>query len=261
MNGKKGELMRYRVYAPVALAGIGDLPDTILDRAVIIRMRRRSPDELIEHYRERTSRPEGERLGEDLATWAVRVEHRIGDPWPQMPAGVADRPADVWEPLLAIAEVVGGDWPQRAREACVAFVAGGRDDTASLGQRLLADLREVFGDRDVMSSAEICRGLVAMEEAPWADMYGKPIDARRLAKMLHAYRVGSTKIRIGESSVRGYRREDLHDTWRRYVSPGSGTPGTSGTPLASTVPDVPAVPDPGQEAFPDWAAAAYERER
>ena len=41
---------------------------------------------------------------------------------PDMPLGIEDRNADVWEPLLAIAEAAGGDWPQRAREAAIALV-------------------------------------------------------------------------------------------------------------------------------------------
>jgi Protein of unknown function (DUF3631) len=258
MVGKTAELMRFRVYAPVALAGIGNcLPDTILDRSVIIPMRRRAPDERVEQYRERTSRPVGERLAEDLAVWAAGVEHRIGDPWPQMPDGVADRPADVWEPLLAVAEVAGGDWPKRAREACKAFVKDARDDTVSLGQRLLADLRDVFGDRDVMSSAEICRSLAALEEAPWADMHDKPIDARRLSKMLGAYGAKPKTVRIGDSTPRGYTREDLVDPWRRYLSI-SATGATSATPLASHVADVADVADAAADS-PLWDAYLEER--
>lgn len=288
MVGKKAELLKFRVYAPVALAGIGDcLPDTILDRAVIVRMRRRAPDEPVEQYRERTCRPEGEQLAEQLAEWTEANGHRVGDPWPTMPTGVADRPADVWEPLLAVADLAGELWPKRAREACLAFVTGARDDTASLGVRLLADVRDLFGDRDVMASADLCTHLAGLDEAPWGDMYGKSIDQRRLAKMLGHYGVRSTKVRIGDTTPRGYRREDLSDTWRRYLSPGSGTAGSGGTSQASTVPDafhvphasgtdatsgtllsrevpdVAPVPLPRQEPEPltDWATPVYDRER
>ena len=240
MVGKKGELVRYRVYAPVALAGIGDcLPDTILDRAVIVRMRRRAPDEQIEQYRERTCRADGEKLREELAAWAVDAADRIGDPWPTMPAGVHDRPADVWEPLLAVADVVGGAWPKRARAACVAFVTGARADVASLGSRLLADVRTVFGDRDRMWSAELCERLAAMEEAPWGDMYGKPIDPRRLSRMLGQYDgIKPRDVRIGDRVARGYQREDLADAWHRYLGTVTATAATSTTALASAVADV-----------------------
>jgi Protein of unknown function (DUF3631) len=264
MNGKKGVLQRFKVYAPAALAGIGDLPDTILDRAVIVRMRRRARGEAIEQYRERTARPAGEDLAERLSGWAVNVEHRIGDPWPQMPRGVVDRPADVWEPLLAVAEVAGEGWSKRAREACVAFVSGARNDTASLGQRLLGDLRDVFGDADKLASAEICRRLAAIEEAPWADMYGKPIDPRRLAKMLGEYEVKSKVVRIGDATPRGYDRADLSDAWDRYVPQGSATGATTATSLASHVADVADVADTSTESLwadQSWADDLYDRER
>ena len=102
-----------------------------MDRAVVVRMRRRAPDERVRDYRERTTRPEGDALRELLAKWAADVADWVGDPWPQMLPGVADRPADVWEPLLVVADLAGGDWPGRAREACGAFITGARDDTAS----------------------------------------------------------------------------------------------------------------------------------
>jgi hypothetical protein len=226
------------VYAPAAVAGIGTLPDTILDRAVVVRMRRRAPDERIRDYRERTTRPEGEALRELLAKWTEYVAGQVGDPWPDMPPGVADRPADVWEPLLAVAGLAGGEWPKLAAEACTAFIDGARDDTETAGTRLLADLRQVFGDTDVQSTETILGKLHALEESPWGDWYGKPLNARGLAKLLKPYQVKATQVRIGETTPRGYRRSDLHEAWRSYLPGGSETSTTSATSLASHVLDV-----------------------
>jgi Protein of unknown function (DUF3631) len=265
MNGTTAKLTRFRVYAPAAVAGIGTLPDTILDRAVVVHMRRRAPDERVRDYRERTTRPEGDALRELLARWTKYVAGRVGDPWPVLPPGVADRPADVWEPLLMVADLAGGDWPQRAREACTAFVTDARDDSASLGTRLLADIRAVWPSSgtdgtsgtvlashvpDVplvphLATDELLRRLHAIEEAPWGDWYGKPLNPRELAKLLKPYEVHSTKVRIGESTPRGYRATDFHEAWARYPSEGSATSATSATPLASQVADVAAVADTG----------------
>jgi hypothetical protein len=247
MNGTSAKLTRFPVYAPAAVAGIGTLPDTILDRAVIIRMRRRAPDERVRDYRERTTRPEGDTLRDQLAAWTAHVAGRIGDPWPDMPAGVADRPADVWEPLLAVADLAGGDWPKLAAEACTAFVTGARDDTRSAGTRLLADLRHVFGDASLLFTQTILDKLHALTESPWADWsYGKPFSARDLADMLKDHQVKSHQLRIGEDSRKGYRRADLEDAWRRYLGQGSETSETSETYLASTVSAVSAVSPPQQ---------------
>jgi hypothetical protein len=266
MNGQAATLTRFRVYAPAAIAGIGGLPDTIMDRAVIVRMRRRAPDERIRDYRERTTRPEGEALRGQLAAWAADIAGRIGDPWPDMPPGVADRAADVWEPLLMVADLAGADWPKRAAEACTAFVTGAQDDTASTGTRLLADLRAEFGDAPQLFTQTILDRLHALSESPWADWsYGKPFSARDLADLLKEYQVRSRQLRIGEDSRKGYRRADLAEVWACYLpSRGSETSETSETPLASNVSAVSAVSAPRQDCTvcgepldPALAAAGY----
>jgi hypothetical protein len=261
MNGQNADLVRFGVYAPVALAGIGDcLPDTILDRAVIVPMRRRAPDEPVREFRERSTRPEGEALRERLDAWALDVFDKVGYPWPDMPPGVTDRPADVWEPLLMVAELAGGEWPARAREACQAFVTGDSDDAVSLGVRLLTDLLDAFRDAadlvPARSTEAILSHLHGLDEAPWGDWYGKPFSARNLAKLLKPYGVKSRLVRIGASPARGYRREDLWDPWTRYGVLGSlsVTSVTSVTPLASPVTHVTDVtdnpPDPDLFANP-----------
>jgi hypothetical protein len=247
MNGTSAKLTRFPVYAPAAVAGIGTLPDTILDRAVIVRMRRRAPDERVRDYRERTTRPEGEALRDQLAAWTAHVAGQVGDPWPDLPPGVADRPADVWEPLLAVADLAGGDWPKLAVEACTAFVTGARDNTGSAGTRLLTDLRDVFGDAPQLFTQTILDKLHELGESPWADWsYSKPFSARDLADMLKEHQVKSHQLRIGEDSRKGYRRADLEDAWRRYLDGGGETSETSETYLASTVSAVSAVSPPQQ---------------
>src|SRR5207245_5346365 len=87
----------------------------------------------------------------------------------------------------------------------------------SLGLRLLGDLRTVFGDRDAMWTVEILVALVDLEESPWGDLKGKPLDARRLAHLLRPYEVLSKQVRLGEKSQKGYTKESLWDVWSRYL--------------------------------------------
>src|SRR5262249_42539760 len=131
-------------YCAVALAGLGWLPDTILTRAVIIRMRRRAPNEKVTAFRRRVHAPEGHALRDRLAAWAKKKADVLAAARPEMPPGIEDRDADVWEPLLAIADAIGGDWPERARVAAVALVGAARDAEPSLGIRLLIDIRTIF---------------------------------------------------------------------------------------------------------------------
>lgn len=252
--GPTHDVQDFPVFGAVALAGLGDLPDTLMSRAVIVRMRRRLPSEPVEPFRRRLHAPEGEELRERLAAWADRVAEIVGDVWPEMPVGVTDRPADVWEPLLAIADAAGGHWPCTARTACTALVAMAESREASLGVRLLADLRTVFSDAgtDRLATDEVLRRLHALEEAPWQDLRGRPLDARGLAWRLRGYDVRPHQFRDhDDGKARGYSLYGtdaagggLADAFARYLAPsgpaGSGTGGTSGT---SQVSDSERVPD------------------
>src|SRR5699024_5923186 len=125
-------------------AGLDDLPDTIMTRSVVVRMRRRAPGERVEPWRLRTCGPDADALGERLREWSGRVQHLVR--WPEMPEGVEDRDADVWEALLAVADLAGGVWPERAAAAARAIVGRSRERTLTIGVMLLRDLRAVFTD-------------------------------------------------------------------------------------------------------------------
>jgi hypothetical protein len=215
-TGPTHDVHRFPVFAPVALAGLGDLPDTLMSRSIVIRMHRRAPHEHVEPFRIRIHEPIGHGLREQLAAWMGEVGPQVGAAWPDLPAGVTDRAADVWEPLIAIADAAGGPWPSRARNAAVAVTCVA-SETVSLGVQLLTDVRTAFGDRPVMSSADLVTALRAEEEAPWDELHGKGLTQRGLARRLAAYGVHPVRVRVGDPVLRGYRREDLWDVWQRYL--------------------------------------------
>ncbi len=223
VRGKAVELEEFPAFCPIAVAGLGNLPDSILTRSVIVKMRRRAPSEHVEPYRQRHHAPEGNQLRDRLALWASEIQQTILID-PLMPHGIADRNADVWEALFSMADAAGGDWPKCARLAAVALVADAKGDRGSLGVRLLADLHIVFENKSSMATADIVVSLMALEEAPWGDLKGKPLDARRLANFLKPYGVSSKNIRVGNNIVKGYTAEDLFDPWQRYLTPHSGEP-------------------------------------
>lgn len=252
--GPAHDVVDFPVFGAVALAGLGDLPDTLMSRSVIVRMRRRLPTEAVEPFRRRMHAPEGEELRERLTCWADQVAEIVGDAWPAMPDGVTDRPADVWEPLLAIADAAGGHWPCTARTACTALVAVAESREASLGVRLLSDLRAVFSDAgtDRLATDEVLRRLHALDEAPWQDLRGRPLDARGLAWRLRGYDVRPHQFRDEhDGKARGYSLYGtdaagggLADAFARYLAPsGPGGTGTAGTAGTSQVSDPERVPD------------------
>ncbi|MFJ2290466.1 DUF3631 domain-containing protein [Streptomyces sp. NPDC087894] len=231
-------------YCAVAMAGLGSLPDTVLTRSVIIRMRKRAPNERVEPYRQRIHEKQGHNLRDQLAAWADTVRDQVADAWPEMPDGVTDRPADVWEPLLAVADAAGGDWPARARTACLELISAAHDnDEASLGVRLLTDLRDrVFCGADRVPTAVVLEVLLAMDDGPWGDLDDKPINSRTLARLLAQYVTPANKpikprgIRTPSGFPKGYYAEDLTDAWTRYCPPPpeeSATSATSATPQVS----------------------------
>ncbi|WP_326807863.1 DUF3631 domain-containing protein [Streptomyces sp. NBC_01775] len=239
-------------FCAVAMAGLGSLPDTILTRSIIIRMRKRAPNEKIEPYRRRTHEPQGHALRNRLAEWADTIRDDIADAWPEMPEGVSDRPADVWEPLLAVADAAGGHWPERGRAACVELIAAASEnDKASIGVRLLTDLRDtVFCGADRMPTAVILECLLSMDDAPWADLDDKPLNSRTLAKLLGQYVTPANKpirprgIRTASGTPKGYHAEDLQDAWTRYCPPSPGETATAATSATPQVSEGESVADP-----------------
>jgi Protein of unknown function (DUF3631) len=182
-------------------------------------MKRRAPDEYVEAFRHRVHAPEGYALRDKLARWAGEIRDTVRDAWPEIPDGIEDRNADVWEPLLAVADAAGGDWPDRARVAAVTLVTESALGGASLGIRLLGDLRTVFGEiSTALPTNQIIRALRELDESPWDDLRGKPLDPRGLARRLAEYGVERKTIRIGDTTAKGYRREDFYDAWQRYLT-------------------------------------------
>jgi hypothetical protein len=234
VRGKNIETEEISAFAPVALAGLGWLPDTILSRSIVIRMQRRAAGEVVEPYRRRVHDADTDRVRTMIKTWANSV-WKDGLVWPDLPCEIQDRDADVWEPLIAIADVIGGDWPNKAREAAVTLVTASKDREPSLGIRLLSDLEKVFGDREEMQTAAILEALIGMDESPWGDLRGKPLDVRGLATRLRQYDVKPKVLRFGSSTARGYTRADLIQPWARYLRT---TPDTSVTSVTGvTTPD------------------------
>jgi predicted DNA-binding protein len=243
------------VFCPKVTAGLGGLPDTILDRAIVIAMQRRSRLERLERLRERRSRELGTPLRDALEFHVSKIEDlTLADE--VLPPELDDRAQDGWEPLLAIADVAGGHWPGSARLAAVAIHRSrvAADDTHAL--RLLHDCRTVFESSavDFLPTAELRAALIALDQSPWSDVRGKEITPHYMGKLLRTFVIESSRHRpfgVG-NPVHGYFRSSFLDAWDRYASPSpeSGTSGTSGTDRglatrseAGPVPDVPLVPD------------------
>ncbi|MFD8598380.1 DUF3631 domain-containing protein [Kitasatospora sp. NPDC059646] len=123
------EVQALPVYFALAIASTNDLPNAVMSRSVVIRMRRASGASVADYN---PRRADGHALRDRLATWADSVRDEL-DVWPELPDGINDRPADVWEPLLAVADAAGGHWPERARAACVQLTTASNAPTGQAG--------------------------------------------------------------------------------------------------------------------------------
>lgn len=225
--GTNQRVAAFPAFAAVAVAGLDDLPGTIASRAIVVRMRRRAGGEQIEPYRLRHHEPEGLNLGERLAD---ALDGLTLPDEPLLPDGVVDRPADVWEPLLAIAQAVHPTWAEQAARACVHLIAENRVGVPSLNITLLDDLRAVFTSADsprAIPTATLIEALRGREESPWRDLRGKPLDPAGLARRLRGFDISSVNLRFGAQVVKGYRLADFHDAWTRYLPPAPGNAATT----------------------------------
>jgi hypothetical protein len=221
--GEPHEPAEFSTWGAKFLALIGRLPGTLMDRAVVIPMRRRMAGEHVERLRLDHVETQCLPIRRQLVRLATDMVERLQAADPVTPPDLDDRAADNWRPLFAIADVAGEAWARRARSAA-AVVNGHRErDEPSLSIQLLADIREFLTDeRDAsaVSSAELVRRLVAREDRPWAtaSRNDRPLTPHGLARLLKPFDVNPAgAIRIGEKVVRAYRVAAFDDAFKRYL--------------------------------------------
>jgi hypothetical protein len=236
-GGKEGAPISYDVFSPKVISGIatGKLPDTIKDRAIVVPIDRKLKSEPVERFIPRRLQEEIDKLRDQLSAWEQRHSEALLDyDLPEPLEKISDRLEEAWEALLGIADLAGENYPEQARAAAVEL-AGEGDTDATASHALLIALRGVFGDREKMWTSQLVAALNGDDALPfgsWNDGAGiKPVE---LARLLARYRVKSRGIRIGDKSLKGYRREWLESAWERYGAVLADTPDTS--PYPSGIP-------------------------
>ena len=219
--GDNHEPRQFSVWAPVSLAAIGHLPGTIEDRSITVRLHRRRQDEPVESLRLDHSGGLDE-LARKAARWAADHRDLLVEADPTVPAGIYNRAADNWRPLLAIAAVAGGEWPDRASDVAVTLTRGSAEDDDTTRTMLLADLRELFNREPsgVLFTREILAALHKDETRPWPEWKnGKPMTDRQLAALLKDLGIKPKTVRRGSETDKGYKFEWFEDVFARYLTP------------------------------------------
>lgn len=219
-EGDGHEVRGFDVFAPAVLCGIGSLPGTLHDRSIPIRLERAKPGELRERFDSRHTEREHE-LRRKVARFVADSRARIASCDPKLPDAAFNRLADNWRPLLAIAKIAGGDWPQRAANAFTKLNSKEDSNAQGIGTLLLADIRQVFNEANAerMFSRTLIENLYAMSDRPWPEANrGKPITETWLARQLRGFGINSRTLRISDHRAKGYEAADFAEVFERYLS-------------------------------------------
>jgi hypothetical protein len=218
-QGAKFTTKDFTTFCPKAIAGIGTLPDTVADRSIPIQLRRRTQDEPCERWREREGHWQAQPLHERLSAWGAIAVETLRGARPALPQSLGDRQADVWEPLLAIADLAGDSWPMLARQAAIAL--SGTFEDADMTVEILTDIQIILADYaadDVITSKELVDHLVALDDRPWVTWsHGRPMSANKLARFLAPLGIFPAVRRVGTKVQRSYRIDAFHDAIARYL--------------------------------------------
>jgi putative DNA primase/helicase len=208
-EGDPPEARRFSSWGPKAIACIGKLADTLEDRAIILRMRRRAPGEKIKRMRSDKLHAELEPLRRQAVRWAADHLKDFSNIDPQMPEELNDRAMDNWRPLVAVADLAGENWPDKARAAAKALSGVVDVEDQEIGVLLLSDLRGIFDAEaaDKIETKTLLEKLVALDERPWRDYNKKPvrpITDRQLAKILRPFGVKPGQFWARSSALDSY---------------------------------------------------------
>jgi hypothetical protein len=222
ITNHKSRLVRFSCWCPKIIARIGRLPETLADRCIVVRMQRKTPNDQCERLRDLDVVAVGKDLRQQCAEFVEQHREAIATAKPAIPESLNDRAADIWEPLLAIADCAGGDWPQLAREAGVALSSDTRENNP-IGS-LLLDIFLLFAmsGQDRLPTRALIDALnTQFTERPWMETRkGQRSTEMWLSEQLRPFGISPRTLRNQNTLAKGYVREDFDEAFRRYIPTG-----------------------------------------
>ncbi len=210
--------VKFNVYCPKALAGIGKLPETIEDRSVVIQMCRKRTSDIKEKLRHADDE-DFDSLKDLIANWAQENLEALSKARPEIPSQLSDRKQDCWESLLTIADQLGADVAIQARRAAIAL-SGKSNDEAPVFEEVLIAIKVIFEKHgvDKISTADLIKFLCEDDEAPWKYFNnGRVITARQLAKILKEFDITSKQTRFLNMTCKAYHLADFEGSFAKYL--------------------------------------------
>lgn len=202
-TGKEGGVIKHPVYGPLALAGIGRLPATLMSRSIIIPMHRST-------IQQELFNPRVGFYSEEIARWAELVSL---DPNPQMPPQIKGRDADKWRPLIAIGKAL--DRSLIAYEAMSEFYK--ENTIPDIKELLLRDIHDAFIDAqtNILTTEMLLDHLLKLEysEVDWSEHL---LTKTKIARMLSEFQIANRPQRYHGVLARCWFRVDFEEMWQRY---------------------------------------------
>jgi hypothetical protein len=211
----------FSVFCPKVLAGIGDFPPTITDRAIVIPMQRRKGSETVSRFLYKIAETEGIALREQLSLMINGKKSEIEAAYSHVSLDfISDRDAEAWSPLFAILAVLDPSRLEELRDSAISLTRSkannAEDDDMSL--RLLADTYAVWPENEPkIFTAELIRRLRGIEDGAWAA--DDRLDGRRLSRRFRPFGISPATVQIGSDNKKGYYRQDAEVAFRRYLTP------------------------------------------
>lgn len=227
----------YSTWCPKVIAMIKKPADTLVDRSIVILLKRKLPTEKTERIRHADIH-NFEPLRRKLIRAAIDFGQQITESRPHVPECINDRAAENWEPLIATANLASEKWGERARNSAITLSLALDNDEDNLGILLLRDVAEIFDGQRVerITSNELCMYLCGFEESPWRDLQWGGLNVRKLAKLLAPFEIRPSTHRINNKPQKGYLLSDFEDAFSRYL-------GKSVTPLQPSIETPPSPTD------------------
>ena len=246
-TGDHHEPTQMPTHAAVALAGISlnlKLPDTTLDRSIVLRMERARTGQLQQRFRKKVHLPVFHQHGERLLRWCNDHRQQIVDHQTDIPASVEDRAYDKWEPLISIGDVASPELGRQALDIVLENREVDEDDTKML---LLKDFKAVYDLKKSELNNHLTHGMTSKAVQPnalavllcqvhsfeenddlvwerWnAGKYSQSQDTRikgaQITKLLSEFGIFKTSIRHVSGVFDGFKWEDMLTVYEQWIVP------------------------------------------
>lgn len=210
---------RFNCFCPVALAGIGNIPDALKDRSIIISLRRKKVEDIRETLRIAKLEKAVESLKINCQMFMEMAKEKIAELEIPTQPFLSDRGNDNWEGLFKIAAFISESAFQEALKASKELAENVFDKQKSIRCQLLKDIKQIFDEtkEETIESVILCDKLLNLVESPWMEYEYKGLTPYTLASLLKFFDIKSRQMKKNGVNKKRYARKDFEDAFMRYL--------------------------------------------